>query len=93
MVCYCTHIWKLSRILNIFANICSFSMISIISMISILSMILFVFSWFPFVKAYLRSFSGHFFIGHLVVKYVKSIPGKKKMARAFYMTILSAALV
>ena len=31
-----------------------------ISTISMISMILYVFSWFPFVGAYLRSFSGHF---------------------------------
>ena len=35
-----------------------------ISMISMVSMILSVFSWFPFVGAYLRSFSGHF-LSHL----------------------------
>ena len=37
-------------------------MISIISMISMISMILSVFSWFPFVEAYLRSFSFVFVI-------------------------------
>ena len=34
-------------------------MISMRSMISMISMILSAFSWFPFVGAYLRSFSGH----------------------------------
>ena len=44
-------------------------MISMRSMIYVISMILFVFSWFPFVGAYLRSFSGHFFFrGGLVKK-------------------------
>ena len=47
---------SLFEILSISVNICSFSMISKISMI------LSVFSWFPFVGAFLRSFSGHFFI-------------------------------
>ena len=38
------------------------SMISIRSMLSMIYLILSVFSWFPFVGAYLRSFSVHFWV-------------------------------
>ena len=40
------------------------SMISTISFISMYSIVLSVFSWFPFVGVYLRSFSGHFLYQH-----------------------------
>ena len=47
--------------ISMISMVCVICMISMISMVSMISMILFVFSWFPFVGAYLWSFSGHFY--------------------------------
>ena len=56
----------LFEILSISVNICSFSMISTYDIYdtsiydTCISMILSVFTWFPFVGAYIQSFSGNF---------------------------------
>ena len=53
--------------LNLEFMISMIPMIAMISMISLISMILSVFSWFPFVGAYLRSFSGHFYLSSDII--------------------------